>query len=168
MKIIRLKTTNGHISQKPQVGRPGSRDPRSRLTILEDQRLHRYLHLSSRCRSPLGSPDERPQTRHSVQCPSCPRPYAHHSQLWHKAAEGDLAFIAHPLACRSARLPTYFIVLHTRLSGRNTAVVFTTIDHLPGRNHLIISLPRSQDGTVLLTGPNPDNLAPRLVHHSDD
>lgn len=42
MKIIRLKTTNGHISQKPQAVRPGSRDPRSSLKILEDQRFHSY------------------------------------------------------------------------------------------------------------------------------
>lgn len=84
-----LKMTNGHASQKPQVVWPGSRDPRSTPKTLEDQRIHRYSHLSSWCRSPLGSPDECPRTHHLVHCPSCPRPYAHHSQRWHKAAEED-------------------------------------------------------------------------------
>lgn len=108
-----------------------SEDPwRSKISQLP------YLHLSSWCQSPLGSLGERPRTHHLVQCPSCPHPYAHHSRLWHKAAEEDLTFIAGRLHA-GQDVCSLTLLCYIKGFQAETVIVFIIINHLTGWNHLI-------------------------------
>lgn len=139
MKIIRLKTANGHISQKRQEVRPGSWDPRSSLKILEDQRFHSY-------RTYIFQVDVRVLWVVWVSVPGpiiwCSAPAVPVLMLttvgYGTRLQRKTAFIAQTLACRSGCLPIYFIMLQKRLSSRNTVIFFIIINHLPGRNYLII------------------------------
>lgn len=131
MKTIRLKTTNGQISQKPQVVRPGSWDPLSSLKILEDQRFHSYCTY-------IFQVDVRVLWVVWMSIPGliiwCSAPAVPVLMLttvgYGTRLQRKMTFIAQTLACRSGCLP----MLHKRLSSRNTVIVFIIIHHFTGRN----------------------------------